>query len=205
MKSITPRGWRSSEIGHRFASGPTSYDAASHTCECIISLGSAVQRSYGEERLRISQSAVNTSRVQEGGVPLLNAHNPGDIKNVLGRIVTTWIREGALWGKIAFAATPEGRRAEQMVERGELRSVSAGYSVQKWSAATADGDPVDPDNVRWSDDLVFTAEKWTLIEVSLVATPADQKATIRSFGGSHKHRDVLARMRARQAIIERWK
>jgi hypothetical protein len=109
MKSITPRGWRSSEIGHRFASGPTSYDAASHTCECIISLGSAVQRSYGEERLRISQSAVNTSRVQEGGVPLLNAHNPEDIKNVLGRIVTTWIREGALWGKIAFAATP--RRA----------------------------------------------------------------------------------------------
>jgi HK97 family phage prohead protease len=204
----SPPGWRSGQIGHRFASGPASYDADSHSCECAISLGSPVRRSYGEERLRISQSAINASRVHEGGVPLLNSHNPGDIKNVLGRIVATWIRDGVLWGKIAFASTPEGKRAEQMVRRGELRSVSAGYSVEKWSVADSDGNAVDPDDVRWSDDsLVFTAERWTLIEVSLVATPADQKAMIRSLGGKvPKHiKDVRARMQARQAIIDRMR
>ena len=69
-------------------------------------------------------------------------------------------------GRIVFALTPEGRQAEAMVARGELRSVSAGYSVEQWSITDSDGNPVDADEVRWNEgSLTFTAEKWTLIEV----------------------------------------
>jgi phage head maturation protease len=208
-RMLLPPGWRAGQIGHRFASGkPASYNSDARTCECAISLGTAVQRPYGVEKLRITPSAINTSRVHEGGVPILNSHSAGDIKNILGRIVTTWVRGGVLWGKIAFAETPEGRRAEQMIARGELRAVSAGYSVQQWSVADSDGDPVESDSIRWSDDsLVFTAERWTLIEVSLVATPADQKAVIRSLGSNApKHvRDAQARMQARQNMYDRMR
>jgi HK97 family phage prohead protease len=139
-----------------------------------------VQRGYGVERLRISKDAIDRSRVREGGVPVLNSHNATDIRNVLGRIVTTWIKDGALWGRIAFAETPNGILAEEMVSRGELRSVSAGYDVERWSVTDADGNPIDPENVWRGENPVFTAERWTLIEVSFVATPADQKAMIRS-------------------------
>lgn len=202
--SIIPPGVTPGNVEHRFATGqPASYDAGTRTVEAAISLGSDVQRTYGTERLRISPSAIDTSRVDEGGVPVLNSHNPADIKNILGRIVATWIKNGVLMGKIAFAETPEGKRAEAMVSRGELRSVSAGYSVQRWSVADADGNAVDIDDIGYGNsELTFTAERWTLIEVSLVATPADQKATIRSLGDPAPQfvRDARARMACRMRM-----
>jgi hypothetical protein len=42
---------------------PSSYDAASHTVEAVISMGSPVRRVYGTEVLRIHESAVDTKRV----------------------------------------------------------------------------------------------------------------------------------------------
>jgi hypothetical protein len=37
--------------------------------------------------------------------------------------------------------------------------------------------------IRWDDDLTFTAVKWDLHEASLVSVPADPMSRIRSFGG----------------------
>ena len=70
----------------------------------------------------------------------------------MGRIVTTWIKDGALWGRIAFAETPNGILAEEMVSRGELRSVSAGYDVERWSVTDADGNPIDQEAAQGPEE-----------------------------------------------------
>jgi hypothetical protein len=82
----------------------------------------------------------------------------------LGVIESAWIDGGKLYGKIRFAQTPRGKLAEGMVKRGELTGISAGYRVDKWAVTDADGDPVDENNVGWSDDLTFTATRWQLYD-----------------------------------------
>jgi phage head maturation protease len=128
---------------------------------------------------------------------------------VLGKIASTWIRGGALWGKLVFAETRPGRAAEGMVARGEIAGISAGYRVEEWEIADEDGNIIDPevDRVRWDDDLTFTATRWELLEASLVAVPADGSASIRSLeadpGRPHFIADVRTRMWARQRMVER--
>jgi Caudovirus prohead serine protease len=193
-------------IAHRFASSastPASYDKASHSCDCIISAGAPVQRFYGTEVLRIDSKSVDLSRVTNGGVPLLDSHSQTSIDAVLGSISTAWIKGAQLYGRIVFAQTPAGRQAEGMVARGELKGISAGYSVSKWEISDADGNVLDPDSSpRWDENLVFTATRWQLLEASLVGVPADAASAVRSFGGAATGDlvDIRARANARQTI-----
>src|ERR1700678_1894398 len=112
-------------IGHRFAGGsPSTYDRASHSCDCTISAGAPVNRFYGVELLRIDSKSVDLSRVASGGVPLLDSHSQSSIGSVLGRIDECWIKSAQLYAKIVFAQTAAGRQAEGMVARGELKGIS---------------------------------------------------------------------------------
>jgi phage head maturation protease len=86
-------------------------------------------------------------------------------------------------GKLAFNATAEGRKAEGMVARGEIAGISAGYRVEEWEITDQENKVIDPESVRWDDDLVFTVTLWELLECSLVTVGADSGASIRSFGG----------------------
>jgi phage head maturation protease len=197
-------------IAHRFASAssPSSYDKATHSCECVISAGAPVQRFYGTEILRIDRASVDLSRVESGGCPLLDSHNQSSIDSVLGRFDSAWIKGGQLHGKIIFAQTPAGRQAEAMVGRGELKGISAGYSVSKWEISDDDGDIIDPEKgqMRWDENLTFTAVRWQLLEGSLVGVPADAASAVRSFGGAVTgDLDALVRMQARQRMYERQK
>jgi phage head maturation protease len=199
------------QLAHRFASSassPASYDKASHSCECVISAGAAVARFYGTEVLRIDSKSVDLSRVTNGGCPLLDSHSQSSIDAVLGRIDSAWIKGGQLYGKIIFAQTPAGRQAEGMIARGELKGISAGYSVSDWEISDDDGDIIDPEKgqMRWDDKLTFTAVRWQLLEASLVGVPADAASAVRSFGaGATGDRivDVRARMQSRQRMHER--
>jgi hypothetical protein len=47
----------------------------------------------------------------------LDSHNASSIKTILGRVSHAWFSDGKLIGKLDFPATPQGRRAEQMVSR----------------------------------------------------------------------------------------
>jgi phage head maturation protease len=172
-------------IDTRFADvAPASYDHKTHTVDAVLSMGSPVKRFYGTEVLRISPQAVDLSRMEQGGIPFLDHHSQNGIDNVLGRITETWFKRGALMGRIKFAQTEQGQKAEGMVARGEIAGVSAGYRVEDWEITDADGNVVDPDKdrVRWDDDLTFTATRWQLFEASLVGVPADAASMIRSLG-----------------------
>lgn len=204
---------RKDTLLHRFAEAdalsgaPASYDAKNHTVDCVVSTGAAVARPYGTEVLRISKQAVDLSRLQEGGIPFLDHHNQGGIDQVLGRFVHVWVASDKLMGRIKFAQTPQGKKAEGMVARGEIAGISAGYRVDRWEITDSDCNIVDPDKqrVRFDDDLTLTATRWTLFEGSLVGVPADGASMVRSMSRGSVDpkfiRDVRARMKARQKII----
>jgi HK97 family phage prohead protease len=184
--------------------GALTYNKNDHSVEAIISKGSPVKRNYGTEVLHISRDAVDLSRMQQGGIPLLDHHSQAGIDQVLGRVTDTWFDRGALVGRLQFSQTPQGKKAEGMVTRGEIAGISAGYAVNKWLVTNADGDPVDERDVGWDDDLTFTATRWQLFEVSLVGVPADAVAQVRAMPTRDPAlADVVGRMRARQNIVLR--
>jgi hypothetical protein len=213
-----PRGWNPATINHRFAdTKPSSFDAASRTVDCVISMGSPVQRFYGTEVLRISPAAANLDRMQGGSIiPLLDSHQMSGISNALGRFTKAWFQRGGLMGTIASNQTPPGELAMGMGERGEIAGISAGYTVNEWEITDSDGRVIDPDveRIRWDEDgLTFTATRWSLHEGSLVTVPADMHSSIRSLGSgadrafagiSHSGVvDVLARTNARMRMATR--
>jgi hypothetical protein len=213
-----PRGWSPASVSHRFADSlPTSFDRKTRTVDCVISMGSPVQRFYGTECLRISPEAVNLDRMKGGSmIPLLDSHNSGGISNALGRFAKTWFERKALKGTIRFNETPNGDLAMGMVERGEIVGISAGYAVQAWEITDEEGRVIDPEveRIRWDETgLTFTATRWSLHEGSLVSVPADPLSGIRSMGtgldrasanvGGYRFADVRQRMLSRQRMIER--
>jgi phage head maturation protease len=201
---------RPNQMQHRLAAdetsagGPISYNKNDHTVEAVISMGSPVERAYGTEVLRISPQAVDLSRIEQGGIPLLDHHSQSGIDSILGRLTDCWFDRGALVGRFKFAQTKQGRKAEGMVSRGELSGISAGYRVDKWQITDADGDVVDERDVRWDDELTFTATRWQLFEASLVGVPADAASMIRSLGSYNDElTNVKARMASRTRMVAR--
>jgi phage head maturation protease len=201
---------RPDKMLHRLASAdplagaPRSYNQNDHTVEAVISMGSPVERPYGTEVLRIAPDAVDLSRLHEGGIPLLDHHLQTGINSMLGRLTDAWFERGTLIGRFKFNQTPEGKKAEGMVARGEVTGISAGYRVEQWLITHDDGDIVDEKNVRWDDELTFTATRWQLFEASLVGVPADGTAMVRAMWlGSSEIDNIRARMAARQRMVRR--
>jgi len=148
---------------------PASYDTAARTVEAVFSTGARVRRWGVFEELAITPEAIDLGRVSLGQVRLLDTHNSGSIDAVLGVVTQATIRDGQLVGLIRFADTPAGRAAESMVATGDLTGISVGYRVTSWSLTGIE-----------NDVEIWRAERWELLEVSLVAVPADPTAMVRS-------------------------
>jgi hypothetical protein len=106
-----PRGWSPGKTETRFADRkPTSFDRKARTVDCVISMGSPVQRFYGTEVLRISPAAVNLERMEGGSIiPVLDSHQSVGLDKALGRYTKTWFERKALMGTIRFNQTPKQR------------------------------------------------------------------------------------------------
>ncbi|OAI25954.1 hypothetical protein A1351_15485 [Methylosinus sp. R-45379] len=161
----------------RFASAASSYDPESHTVEGVFAAGSAVRRFGFVEVLNMDPSAVDLSRVAQQQCKLLNSHNSYDIGNILGVVEEARIEGGRLVGRVRFAQTPQGQLAEGMVARDELNGFSVGYSITRWVMVQED----DTGLQTWR------ADQWTLLEVSLCATPADPASSTRGVEPSASH------------------
>jgi hypothetical protein len=188
-----------------------SYDPGAHTVIFTLSVGAVVERAYGLEKLLTEPGAVDLDRVKAGICPLLDSHKIDGIINILGNVEDAWFEKGALVGKFSFDDSDAGRNAESMVARGAVKTCSIGYRVNEWEIVDDDGDVVTPNQLRWDSDDIYTfiAKRWTLLESSLVAIPADSDALVRSAFASTSTIDdpivraILARMRARHAIATR--
>lgn len=162
------RGQPPPASGQRMASFTGgSYDEATRTCDAVFATGAEVRRWYGTEKLEISGEAIDLSRVALNQVRLLFSH---DSKQPIGVVLTASIQGGELAGKVQFADTDEGRKYGGMVQRGELTGISVGYNVTQWTRV----EDLESNNDEW------TATRWELMEVSLVAVPADPLAGVRS-------------------------
>lgn len=169
-----PPGWTPGRTDSRLVqaatSAPRTYDAKAHTVEIVIATGYRVRRWFGWEELLITPEAVDLKRVNMGHCRLLDSHNQGTSKAVLGNVISARVERGELVGKVRFVDTPAGREAERQMAAGEVTSISAGYKVNRL-VRVGEGD---------DGDDVYRAEAWELLEASLVSVPADPYAGARS-------------------------
>jgi len=127
MTTIGPTGWHPSLLERRFVTTePSSLDESTRSVSAVLSTGGAVQRFYGTEILIISSHAVDVTRVRAGMCSLLDSHVSTGISSVLGRVAETWVKGGALWGRLVFGQSPQADLAWGMVQRGELSGIFIG-------------------------------------------------------------------------------
>lgn len=121
------------------------------------------QRDGYAEILRCTPEAVNLERARDG-LALLLHH---DRSQIAGRVYQIRADGRRVRGRLQFFDTDAGREARAMVEAGH-RELSVGYTIDQHTRS-ADGDQV-------------VVTRWTLLEVSVVAIPADPHVGVnRSF------------------------
>lgn len=148
-----------------------SWNEAERTYEVVFSTGSDVERTDHRgpyiERLDLNQDWVSFR-----GAPVLNSHKRGDVGDILGSVLSAATVGNEARATIRMSKRPEAQAVVEDINAGHVRGVSVGYSVQQWRDSSEGG------------KRVRTATKWTPLEMSLVAIPADPAATIR---GSEMH------------------
>ncbi|PPD10277.1 MAG: hypothetical protein CTY36_00350 [Methylocystis sp.] len=154
----------------RFETLASSYDESSRTVEGVFAAGSPVRRWGYVETLNMDPAAVDLSRVQAGQCKVLDSHNAFAIDAILGVVEEARIENGQLVGRLRFAETEGGRKAEGMVIRGELTGFSIGYAIRRWVLISEEE----------TGEQTWRADEWSLLEVTLCAVPADPAATVRA-------------------------
>ncbi|QJP14335.1 peptidase [Starkeya sp. ORNL1] len=158
------------EIITRRSSLPaTSWNADTWTFEAVLSAGAAVERwdargAY-DEILSLSQPG------WPARVPLLDSHGRESVDRQLGSVDTLRVVGGDLLGRATLSRhNPRSQRIAAELTDGATFGVSIGYAVRTWSERT------NPKTGRREK----VAERFDLIEASLVVVPADPHAGIRS-------------------------
>lgn len=165
------------DAGARFA--PSTYDAEARTVEAVFSSGARVRRWGIVEELAISPEAIDLGRVTLGQVRVLDSHNQWSVDDILGTVTSARIENDALVGSFRFGEGPRAREIEARVATGDIVGISCGYRVTNWMLAAVE------DGVE-----IWRAERWELLEVSLVAVPADPAAMVRSGSGISQSNEV---------------
>jgi HK97 family phage prohead protease len=142
---------------------PSTYKPTTGTVEAVLSTGAGVPRrdSRGPfmEHLATGPDAVS---LHTDRLPVLDTHRQRSVADVMGYV--SGVRSEG--GKIIATLTITSPSARALIESGAVTGVSIGYRGTEW--AESDG------------GKVRTATKWRLMEVSIVAVPADPGATLRS-------------------------
>lgn len=155
------------DMAVRFAA--STYNAETRTIQAVASTGARVRRWGIFEELAISAEAVDLARVAPGQVKLLDSHDQGSIDRILGTVTRAWIDGANLMVEIRFADTEAGRAAEARVNSPDAPGLSVGYRVTTWTLTQVE-----------NDSEIWRADRWELLEVSLVAVPADPAALFRA-------------------------
>jgi HK97 family phage prohead protease len=99
---------------------------------------------------------------------VVDSHDYGSISRVIGQSLLTEVRDGKLLNRVKFALeNPLGKLAHALVREGFIRSESVGFLPLE----SKRGDPDKGEPRR-------TYTKQELLEISLVAVPANPAATI---------------------------
>jgi HK97 family phage prohead protease len=152
----------------RFAppTGSATWDKKARTLRAIISTGAPVTRRDYE--------GVYSERLDIAGVelaeriPVLNSHRSFDVRDVIGTVLKVERVGEQLEAVIRLSRRADVDELAADIADGITSGVSIGYAVTKWlEEESADG------------ARTKTATEWRLVEVSIVAVPADDAARIR--------------------------
>lgn len=172
---------------NRVAACTAARDGESLMVDASLASDVPYRREGYSEILDCRPGAVNLSRAKDG-LPLLMHH---DRTLIVGRVHGIRADGRRLRGKLKFFDTTAGREAEAMISAGH-RELSVGYTI-------------DEAEKNQAGDLVAT--RWTLLEASIVAIPADAGIGVsRSLNMNQQDQtpganaaDVLTRNQRRQA------
>ena len=136
----------------------------------IVVATSAPVRVYGaDEVLPMNNKACDLSRFRAGRAPFLANHS-NNIEAILGKITKPRFEDGErLVATVKLADTEQARAYADLVSQGMAGSISVGFSVERWKRT---------DNGSEDKPAVYTATRWTPLEASAVAVPADNDAKI---------------------------
>jgi hypothetical protein len=177
---VALRGANGVDFVRRAALEPESVDESNRTVDVVWSTGADVRRrdtvGHFVERLALDPAAVDLTRFI--GAPVLNAHRQESLDNVIGVVTDASVDGVRGHGTVKFSERAAAIWAD--VKAGILRNVSVGYSVQAWKDSQENG------------TRVRTAVKWTPLELSFVAVPADAGATVRKDTMENQDTDATA-------------
>ena len=140
--------------------GPTEYRV-----RIALSSDKPYRRWFGDEVLGHGVGEIDTSRMVAGAPALIDHDNRTD--SVVGRLENHSIdADGVMRADVVFDPEHEpAMRLYQRIARGFVKDVSVGYSVSRWQVTEREGG-VDE----------YRAIRWTPLEASFVAVPAQSAA-----------------------------
>lgn len=129
-------------------------------------------------------------------VPFLDSHNRTRAQATIGRAQNVRIEGGQVVADLRFSQADDVQPIVQRVQDGTLSKFSAGYAVRKWRESVEGG-------VR-----TRTAVAWSLVEVSLVAIPADPNCQKRgesmALDDTTPQAALIEQIRSALALPEEW-
>ena len=154
------------QLGQQFREATfdrSKIDIKARTAEMSFSSETPYDRYWGTEILDHSPSAMNLARLNNGGALLVNH----DWNDQVGVIEKAWNDGKNGRASVRFSRSVRGQEMLQDVQDGIRTLVSVGYQIDEMRLeSTKDGAET------------YRVEKWTPLEVSLVAVPADPSVGI---------------------------
>lgn len=128
-----------------------------------------------DEELAVDASSVDMTRFDAGTVQVLDSHRTyGGLNAILGIAERAWIEGGEGRALLRLSQREELAGIVADIKAGIIRSISFGYSVQRYEVTEARA-RTDGANVP-----LYRATRWTPHEISFVTVPADPQAQTRS-------------------------
>lgn len=137
------------------------------------------KRWFGPEILDHGPDAVNLKQLSDIGVVLYN-HNTS---RVLGRVENPRIENGRGVCEVVFDADPETDVIRAKIDSGTIKATSVGYRVENWEFVEKGEKSLDG---RFTGPCEI-AKRWTPVEVSIVAVPADPTVGVGRSGEDEQH------------------
>jgi phage head maturation protease len=164
-----------------------SSDHSARTIELAFSSEVEVERDGWIEILSHEPSAVDLSRLNNGGA-LLEDH---DWKSQRGVVERAWIdADGRGRALVRFSRTPQGEALFTDVADGIKRNVSVGYSIKSAKVVGERDDGTD----------IILVTRWQPYEISIVAVPADTTVGVgRSADNNQSQRKSRSMSKVRSA------
>lgn len=140
------------------------------TMEVAFSSEMPVERWFGEEVLGHGPGECDLGWLSGGTAPLLCDHDTGC---QIGVVERAWIGNDQIGrALVRFGTSDEANQQLADCAAGIRANVSVGYQIEEMQIVSTDGEPGE------ADEAVYRATKWTPLEVSLVAIPADMSVGV---------------------------